>query len=276
MADPAPRAPDGTAHAWHGPEGAPAVVLVHGFGLNRAMWQWQLPALARRFRVLTYDLYGHGESAAPPRAPDLALFAEQLLGLLDAAGLPRAAVAGFSLGGMIARRAAMAAPDRIRALAILNSPHTRTAEDQAAIEARVARARAEGPGASVEPALARWFTPAFREAAPETMACVRRWLRANDPASYAANYEVLAHGVAAVVAPDPPIRCPALVMAAEHDPGQGPEMARAIAAEIPGAELAILPGLRHMALAEAPDAVTAPLMRFLERALLPAAEARDG
>lgn len=60
LTDPPSLAPDGTAYSLAG-DGPATVVLVHGLGLSRAMWQWQHTALAQRYRVLTYDLYGHGE-----------------------------------------------------------------------------------------------------------------------------------------------------------------------------------------------------------------------
>ena len=76
---------------------------------------------------------------------------------------------------------------------------------------------------------------------------------------------VLADGVAEIVAPNPALNCPTLVMTGDEDYGNGPEMSRAIAAEIPDAELHILQGLRHMALAEDPQAVNGPLTTFLKR-----------
>lgn len=259
-------APDGTVYELHGPEDAPAVVLIHGLGLNRECWQWTLPALGR-YRVLTYDLYGHGDSAPPPDTPSLGLFSRQLQGLMDHCGIGRAAVVGFSLGGMIARRIAQDAPNRVAALAILHSPHARTPEAQAAVTARVEQARTTGPSSTVDAALERWFTDAYRSANPRMMDLVRKWVTANDMAVYHTVYRVLADGVAEIVAPDPPIDCPTLVMTGDEDYGNGPEMTRAIAAEIAGAEVRILPGLRHMALAEDPDAVNGPLAAFLDRAL---------
>ena len=258
-------APDGTVYELLGPESAPPVALIHGLGLNRGCWQWTVPALKDRYRVLAYDLYGHGESPPPPETPSLDLFSRQLQALLDHLGLAATAVAGFSLGGMIARRIAQDCPGRVAALAILHSPHKRTPEAQAAIVARAVQARQSGPAATVEAALERWFTDAYRAANPEMMATVRRWVTANDIAVYHTIYRVLANGVAEITAPDPPIACPALVMTGDEDYGNGPEMTRAIAAEIAGAEVHILPGLRHMALAENPDAVNTPLVRFLSR-----------
>ena len=174
--------------AWELHGSGPAVVLIHGFGLNRAMWQWQLPALTPHFSVLTYDLLGHGESAPPAGTPDLAMFSAQLLRLMDRCGIARAAVVGFSLGGMIARRFALDRPDRLSALAILHSPHDRSPAQRDAVRERVRQTREQGPSANVESALERWFTPAFRAEAPETIALVRRWITANDPTDYCAGF----------------------------------------------------------------------------------------
>ncbi|MDG2205564.1 MAG: alpha/beta fold hydrolase, partial [Alphaproteobacteria bacterium] len=77
----------------------PDLVLIHGMGLNRNMWQWMLPELTARFRVIRYDLLGHGDSEAPPENCSLNDLVDQLDELLVDLGIERAAVAGFSLGG---------------------------------------------------------------------------------------------------------------------------------------------------------------------------------
>jgi pimeloyl-ACP methyl ester carboxylesterase len=259
------RAENGTAYEVSGPEGAPAVVLIHGLGLNRKTWREHAPALAGRYRVVTYDLLGHGESALPPARPSLALFSAQLLGLLDELGIAGCVLAGFSLGGMINRRFAIDHPARVRALAILNAPHERGAEAQRRVEAQAASSAAGGPAATLDAAIERWFTPAFRAARPGIIDEVRRWVLANDPAAYAQTRWVLAHGVLELIRPDPPIALPTLVMTCEHDSGSTPAMSRAIAAEIAGAETIIVPGLRHMGLIERPGLFTGPLLRFLDR-----------
>lgn len=258
-------AQDGTVYDLSGPTGAPAVVLIHGLGLNRACWQWLVPELAGRYRVLTYDLLGHGDSGAPPPDPVLKTLSNQLAKLLNHLSIDHAAIVGFSLGGMIARRFAQDHPARVAALGILHSPHKRTPEAQAAILARVEQAKAEGPSATVEAALVRWFTDAYRAANPGMMELVRSWVMANDPAIYPSIYRILATGIDEIVAPIPPITAPALVITGDEDFGNGPEMTRAIAGEIEGAGALILPGLRHMALAEAPEAVNRPLIAFLDR-----------
>lgn len=258
---------NGTAWSIQGEEDRPVVVLIHGLGLNHRTWQWHVPALATRFRVLNYDLYGHGASAAPPRRPDLTLFAEQLRGLMDELDIPQAALVGFSLGGMINRRFALDSPQRVSALGILNSPHERGAEAQRLVERRAMDSDAGGPAANLDQTIDRWFTRGFQRDHPGTIAEIRRWVLANDADHYAACRRVLAFGVTELIRPETAIRCPTLVITAENDSGSTPAMSHAIAAEIPAAQTLVIPLLQHMALVENPAAFTGPLIRFLDDAL---------
>lgn len=258
--------PHGTAYDLTGPADAPAVVLIHGLGLNRAVWQWLAPDL-HKFRVLTYDLIGHGQSAPPQGQPNLKDLADQLAHLLDHIQIDTAALVGFSLGGMVARRFAQDFPARTTALAILHSAYRRSPQAQAAIEVRVTQAEAEGPAATVEAALVRWYTDAARATRPDLMDLTRQWVLANDPKTYPKLYRVLANGVDEVSHPTPQITVPTLVLTADEDHGNSPEMSIAIAEEIPRARLVILKGLRHMALAEDPPAVNRPVTDFLTEVL---------
>ncbi len=127
---------NGSVYEICGPIDAPVIVFVHGLGLNRQVWSGYIARFASRYRVLNYDLYGHGESAPPPGMPSLAMFSEQLLGLLDELAIDRCSIIGFSLGGMINRRFAMDHGERLQAMAILNSPHERGAQAQKLVEQR--------------------------------------------------------------------------------------------------------------------------------------------
>jgi Alpha/beta hydrolase family len=86
---------NGTTYDLTGPKDAPVVVLIHGLGLTRAVWQWLLPDL-KKLRVLTYDLIGHGETAPPEGDPSLKDLADQLAQLLDHLEIENAAIVGFS------------------------------------------------------------------------------------------------------------------------------------------------------------------------------------
>ncbi len=260
------RAADGTTYVLHGRADAPLVVLIHGLGLTHEVWDQVIAALSPKFCVLTYDMLGHGQTPSQAK-PDLSALAAQLARLMDELGRTQAALVGFSLGGMIARRFAQDYPARTQALAILHSPHRRSDAAQAAIEARVAQAQGQGPSATVEAALQRWFTDDFRAQNPAMMDKVRGWVLGNNPATYPDYYRILASGIDEIVAPNPPISCPTLVVTGDEDYGNGPEMTFAIAAEIVGAQTLILPGLRHMALMQSPALTSAPLAAFLTKVL---------
>jgi pimeloyl-ACP methyl ester carboxylesterase len=255
---------NGSVYELGGPADAPVIVLVHGLGLNRHVWKKFSSRLSHRYRVLNYDLYGHGESTPPPGTPSLTMFSEQLLGLLDELAIGQFSIIGFSLGGMINRRFAMDHPERLRAMAILNSPHEREPEAQKLVEQRALDSAAGGPGATLDATIERWFTADFIVTHPDFIATVRGWVLANDPESYALCRQVLAFGVVELIRPQPPITHPTLIMSCENDSGSTPAMSQAIASEIDGAQVIIVPGLQHMGLAENPSFFIAALVEFLE------------
>jgi pimeloyl-ACP methyl ester carboxylesterase len=260
---------NGTRYCLGGAEGAPVVAFIHGLGLNRLIWDRYMSRLGQRYQVLSYDLYGHGESISPPRKPSVSIFSEQLIELMNELGIEQCAAVGFSLGGMINRRMAIDHPDRVSALAILNSPHDRGAEAQALVEQRALDSAAGGPGATLDATIQRWFTPEFRAAHGDFIEQVRGWVLANDPVDYAQCREVLAFGVVELIRPQPPIEHATLVMTCEHDSGSTPAMSQAIASEIAGSQVIIVPQLRHMGLTENPSFFITALSEFLEATLHP-------
>ncbi len=245
----------------------PPVMLVHGLGLNRHMWQWQVDALTPHFRVVRYDLLGHGDSAKPPGPYLMTQMVQQLDDLMAAAGIERAALVGFSLGGLIVQAYTLAHPEKVAALAILNSAHARTNEQRASIMQRVRQAENAGPAATIDDALRRWFTEGFAKRRPEVLDQVRAWVAGNDASVYPALYLLLAEADIGLETSIAGIQCPVLVMTGGDDAGNSPQMAQQMAAIMPNARLEILPGLRHLALAENPAAVNDLLVPFLRDSL---------
>ena len=256
----------GTAFSVSG-EGPP-LILVHGLGLNRHMWQWQRDALAANFTVIAYDLFGHGQSDKPTGPYTMEQMTNQICALMDHLGLERCALAGFSLGGLIVQAFALAHPQRVSALAILNAAHGRTEQERASLLGRVQQVREQGPGSTVEAALQRWFSADFAARSPQVLAQVRDWVLANDPQVYPEVYKLLAQADIGLEQAIAAISCPTLVMTGEEDYGNSPEMSQRIAALIAGARLEVLPGLRHMALAQDPALVNEILVEFLTDALI--------
>lgn len=254
-----------TAYDVHG-DGAP-VILIHGLGLNRAMWQWQLPALSAKFQVVCYDLLGHGDSPKPAGPYTMEQMVAQLDDLMIDLDISRAALVGFSLGGLINRAFALAHPRKTTALVILNSAHARTAAQRDSIELRVRQAKDSGPAATVDAALERWFSEEFASRKPQVLEQVRRWVIANDASVYPDLYRLLAEGDKGLETEISAIDCPTLIVTGEEDHGNSPEMTRQMAALMPNARAEILPGLRHMALVEDPATINGLLVEFLQRKL---------
>jgi pimeloyl-ACP methyl ester carboxylesterase len=122
--------------------------------------------------------------------------------------------------------------------------------------------------ATMEAALERWFTPAFRETNPGLMEMVREWRRRVDPHSYAEAAWVLATGVTELTRPAVPIKTPSIVITSANDTGSTPDMSVAIAVEIETAELSIVPDLQHLGLLEQPQAFTQTVIDFLRKLAL--------
>jgi len=150
------RTPDGTAYEVFEADGPP-LLLIHGLGLSRRLWDDNLDAYLGAFHVIIYDLYGHGESAPPPgdEAASLTTYSEQIVALLDHLGIDQAIIVGFSIGGMINRRLVIDHPERVLGLCIMNSPHDRGADGQRAVEERAASVRDHGALSTMDAALKR-------------------------------------------------------------------------------------------------------------------------
>ncbi|QLC73666.1 alpha/beta fold hydrolase [Pseudomonas sp. LPB0260] len=257
----AEQTPAGTSYLATG-QGHP-VVLIHGVGLNKEMWGGQIVGLAPHFRVIAYDMLGHGASALPPADAGLPDYAEQLRELLEHLDLPRVAVVGFSMGGLVARAFALQQPARLSALVVLNSVFNRSPEQRAGVIERTAQVAEFGPAANAEAALARWFSREYQAANPAQIAAIRQVLAGNDPQGYLTTYSLFAtqdmYGADELSS----IQAPTLIATGELDPGSTPEMARQLAARIPGAQAAILEEQRHMMPVESPRLVNQLLLDFL-------------
>ena len=259
-----PIAPDGTAYDFLGPKNAPVIVLIHGLGLCRQLWNDHTRKLSKKYRILNYDLYGHGESLPLRDIASLKAYAKQLADLMEHVEIEQAAIVGFSIGGMINRRFALDFPQKVSSLVILNSPHNRGEEFQKQVEARAKAARNQGALATMDEALKRWFTPDYLSHG-NGVSLVREWRGLTDPESYVQAAWVLANGVRELIAPNPEINKPTLIITSENDPGSTPKMSYDIAAEIAGSETIIVPNLKHLGLMEDPDAFIKPVLKFLEK-----------
>src|SRR4051795_277944 len=136
-----------------GPEDAPVVVLSNSLGADRSMWDPQVPALAERYRVVTYDARGHGSSPVPAGPYSVDDLADDLLALLDRVGAERAHLVGLSLGGMTAMRLAARERARVGRLVLLC---TAAKVDGQSFRDRAAAVRTGGTAALAPTIVSRW------------------------------------------------------------------------------------------------------------------------
>ncbi len=165
-----------------GAEDAPALILLNSIGTDMDLWDAALPMLRARFRLVRIDTRGHGASAAPDGDYSLPMLANDVLAVMDAAGVAKAAVAGVSLGGMIAMQMALDAPERVSALALVCTSATM---DSASWDARIAKVRGEGMASIADLAMGRFLSPEYIAAQPAMAATVRRALIGMAASGYA-------------------------------------------------------------------------------------------
>ena len=220
-----------------------------------------MPELIPRLRVLRLDLRGHGRSGPIEGPLELADFARDVLDVMEAAGTARAHVVGFSLGGMIAQLLGLDHAARVDRLVLLSAVAGRTEQERARVRERLEILRTQGIGAITGAAQDRWFTSGFIARHPELVRQRMAQLQRNHAPSYAVAYTVFStsdlgerlHGITR----------PTLVATGEHDVGSNTRMARFMLAQIPGAQLQILPELKHSVLVEAPETIATMLLAFL-------------
>ncbi|MBL1115239.1 4-carboxymuconolactone decarboxylase [Streptomyces sp. 110] len=240
----------------NGPEEAPVLVLGPALGTTWHMWDRQIPELSRHWRVLRFDLPGHGGAPAHP-APSVAELAARLLATLDQLGVERFGYAGCSIGGAIGAELALRHPHRVGSLALVSaSPRFGTA-DSFRQRGVVVRTNGLDPIARATPE--RWFTAGFAAAQPAIVEWAVQMVRTTDPGCYIAACEALA--AFDIRAELSRIGVPTLVVAGADDQVTPPADARVLVAGIADARLALVPGASHLTPVEQPMAVTDLLVR---------------
>ncbi len=245
-----------------GRDGAPWVVLVHGFPFARATWAEQVAALAPDFRVLTYDLRGLGESGLGPVPQPLESYVDDLLGLMDALGIARAGLAGLSMGGYIALRAVERAPQRFWALALCD---TRAEAD--GNEGKLGRAAGiqklhRGDSA----AFVRGLLPKLLLRPESAAGRALEALMLRNGAAGMANALAAMQGRTDTTDALAAFDLPALVLVGSDDAFVPLDVARALAERIRGARLEVLDDAGHVSNLEAPAAFNAALIGFFRSA----------
>lgn len=242
----------------------PAVVLVHGFGLDMRMWDPQAAHLAARHQVIRYDCRGFGSSG--PFDPAVAYtHAGDLLALLDHLGVGQAVLAGLSFGGQVVLRAALAAPRRVRGLVMMDAVLDGVPWDpqsQAAIRLAGKMAREHG----LLSGRAAWLAhPLFATARNKAELSDRlAAMVAAYPGQHWIGHDPHEEGGPRPLDVLEELAMPVLVLAGEHDVPGFLDMSAVLARRIPGARYHVVADAGHMINMEQPTAVNEVLTSFLD------------
>lgn len=239
---------------------SPAVVMIHGAALDHSVWQWQSRYLAHHgFGVLAVDLPGHGRSPGEPRAT-IESMADWVAALLEAAGLPQAAMIGHSMGSLVALETTMRHPARVSRLALLG-----TAAPMPVGEPFLAAARDDSPAAfDMQSVWSHVRNSALGTSPTPGIVPLGTSRQLTGRARSGVQHLGLAacHGWQPSLEALGRISVPTLVVAGKRDQMTPPKAGRAVASAIPGAKLVVL-DTGHAMMAEAPRETLAALRVFL-------------
>jgi 3-oxoadipate enol-lactonase len=240
---------------------APTLVLVHSLGTSSATWDELVPVFAPTLGVVRFDLRGHGRSEVTPGSYSLDRLGRDIIELMDALAISRAAVCGVSLGGMIGQWLGVRAPERLSRLVLANTSAFMGPPSN--WQRRIEAVLRDGLAELVEPVVSRWLTEDFRRHRPDALERARRVLEATSPQGYAG-------ACAAIRDMDQRstvklISTPTLVIAGSEDAAVPPSDARYLAENIRDARLAFLPAA-HLSHLERPREFAEEVLRFVRGA----------
>lgn len=251
---------DGCSIAWRidGPKDAPVLMLSNSLGTSMAMWNDQLPAFSRVFRVLRYDTRGHGSSSVTPGDYSLDRLGRDAVELLGSLDIEKAHFCGLSLGGMTGQWLGIFAPDRLDRLVLANT--SSFMGPPSSWQGRMETVRDKGMAAIVDAVLERWYTPAFAATAAPGLARTRQQFLMTYPDGYAgccaAIRDMDLRPIVGLV------KAPTLVIGGSLDPATPPEHAEQIASTISGSRLVWLEAA-HLSNIEQPERFTQAVLDFL-------------
>jgi pimeloyl-ACP methyl ester carboxylesterase len=242
----------------------PPIVLLHGFPFNRSIWDEQVAVLTDRYRVITPDLRGFGETPLPADgASEMTDMARDVAALLDQLEIRRAVIGGLSMGGYVAFAYYRLFPLRTRGLILADTrPQADTEEGRAVRYQQAERIRAEGIGAVAQGLLDKLFSSESIQLRPELVSRIREMIL-NTSTEGAAGALM---GMAARLDHSyllPQILCPALIVVGSEDKIVSVSDAELMHREIRGSHLTVIEDGGHLSNLEAPEEFNTSLLDFL-------------
>ena len=243
--------------------GDDVIVFSHGLFMDHSMFQPQIEAVRDDWRCITWDERAHGATQSTDEPFDYWDMASDLLGLLDYLGIRRAVLAGMSQGGFLSLRAALKEPERVRALVLMDTQTgvEKAEHAQAYNQLMEAWMAPDGPPQQVLDTVAAIILgPGFAD----VPLWQQRWV-AMPKGHVQQAYKTLMSREDDVAPRLSELTMPALVVHGEQDLAIDHSLAAQLAAALPDAELATVPGAGHAANLTHPDQVNPALVSFLGR-----------
>ena len=242
----------------------PAVLFVHGYPLNRTLWQHQVGALTG-FRRIAPDLRGLGLSDAPDLGYSMATYADDLAALLDALHADQVVICGLSMGGYVALEFARRYRSRLRGLVLMSTrAEADSPEARKAREAAMQVARERGADAIAAQMITKLFAPGAAGAMPQVVDRIREMMEASPVKGIVGALSAMRDRPDSTGTLSELEGLPTLVVIGDQDQVIPPAVGRAIAAAIPNAVLNVIPGAGHLPPVEQPIATTRVLAEFLQ------------
>jgi 3-oxoadipate enol-lactonase len=237
------------------------VVLSHALGLNLSMWDDLAAELATSHEVLRYDHRGHGGSAVPTGPYSMDDLVDDAARLIREWGRGPVLWVGLSMGGMVGQGLAIRHPELISKLVLANTAAKYPEASLAAWAQRIAAVEAGGLDPIVNTVMERYFHAEFRAAQADAVAEARATLLRTKADGYVA----ACHAVAGVNWLDrlAQIKCPTLILAGALDVGAPVALSEAMAAQIAGSKLVVMPKASHLSVMEQPEDFDRELRAFL-------------
>ncbi len=245
-----------------GKEDAPVVMLSHSLASSMVMWNPQQKVLEPHYRVLRYDMRGHGGSDATEGAYTLDLLAADVIALLDVLKIDTLHFVGLSIGGMIGQCLALSYENRFQSLTLCDTSPIIPDEAKPLFQERSEIARNKGMQALVEGTLQRWFTPPYLEKNHPEVDLIRSQVLATPVTGFIGCSEAIA-GLNYLDRLSE-ITLPTLIIVGEDDPGTPVSASEAIHERISGSKLVVLPSAAHLSNIEQAEEFNSALLAFLQ------------
>jgi 3-oxoadipate enol-lactonase len=236
----------------------PVLMFCNSLGTNLHMWDGQMPAALKQFRVVRYDRRGHGKSGVPAGPYTMEMLGRDALAVLDAAKVEKTNWCGLSMGGMVGMWLGANAPQRVNRLILSNT--AAYFPDKEIWNGRIKTVQEKGLQAVVQGTLERWFTAPFREREPQKVKAIADMFLATKPEGYIACGQAVRDMDHREIIKT--IKAPTMVIAGKQDAGTTPEMGEYIHKNIAGSRLTLFDAA-HIANIECGDAYTQAVLGFL-------------